>query len=330
MQARAANDGAQLRRYDWESHLAPVEEQALVAQTSTMLDKAVGATRLIAEKTAWLGNITPRRWAIGAAGLAGIAVLGGLGLTLMLDAPNGDGLPAVAVAEPVVPTAISPETQQLAEAPQAQPVVAEAQPVAAAPQPDTTSAPQPPVQAAPQIQPASEVSTPAPVNAGSALMQPQASPPPPAAPENILETNDARWASTAEPKTAPQPEKATAQADTSPDQPAPAPQAVAPDASTTGGIVQAKPKARKPAAKAPAASDTTTETAKPASAAPIGLGSAVVTMAVKMRAGEDNDSDVVKVLPAKANVEVLSCKGWCKVSYDGQEGYVFKRFLKQG
>jgi hypothetical protein len=324
LQARAANDAAPLRHYDWEAHLAPVEEQPVVTQSPTMLDKAVEATRLIAEKTAWLGNIAPRRWAIGAASVAGIAILGGLGLgmTLMFDAPSGDETAAVTASEPVVAAAVAPETQQLAEAPQVQPV-------AATPQPDTTSAPQAAAPAVPQIQAASEITVSAPINASTALMQPQASPPPPAAPANILETNDARWASAAEPQTTPPPEKATAQAVTSPNQPTPAPQGVAPDASTTGGIVQAKPKVRKPAAKAPAASDTT-ETAKPASAAPIGPGSAVITSAVKMRAGEDNDSDVVKVLPAKASVQVLSCKAWCKVSYDGTEGYVFKRFLKRG
>jgi hypothetical protein len=36
---------------------------------------------------------------------------------------------------------------------------------------------------------------------------------------------------------------------------------------------------------------------------------------------------VVGVVPAKATVHVLNCKGWCRISYNGRQGYVFKSFL---
>jgi hypothetical protein len=57
-----------------------------------------------------------------------------------------------------------------------------------------------------------------------------------------------------------------------------------------------------------------------------GYASTVHT-AVKLHAGPSNGSRSIGVVPGKATVHVLSCKGWCKVSYAGKEGYVFKSFL---
>jgi hypothetical protein len=55
-----------------------------------------------------------------------------------------------------------------------------------------------------------------------------------------------------------------------------------------------------------------------------------VHMAVKLHAGPSNGSRSVGVVPSKATVHVLSCSGWCKVSYQGREGYVYKSFLGHG
>jgi len=52
-----------------------------------------------------------------------------------------------------------------------------------------------------------------------------------------------------------------------------------------------------------------------------------VHTAVKLRAGPSNGSRSIGVVPGKATVHVLSCQGWCKVSYEGREGYIFKNFL---
>jgi hypothetical protein len=57
-----------------------------------------------------------------------------------------------------------------------------------------------------------------------------------------------------------------------------------------------------------------------------GYASTVHT-AVKLHAGPSNGSRSIGVVPGKATVHVLSCKGWCKVSYAGKEGYIFKSFL---
>jgi hypothetical protein len=52
-----------------------------------------------------------------------------------------------------------------------------------------------------------------------------------------------------------------------------------------------------------------------------------VHTAVKLRAGPSNGSRSIGVVPGKATVQLLNCKGWCKVYYAGKEGYVFKSFL---
>jgi hypothetical protein len=57
-----------------------------------------------------------------------------------------------------------------------------------------------------------------------------------------------------------------------------------------------------------------------------GYASTVHT-AVKLHAGPSNGSRSIGVVPGKATVHVLNCKGWCKVSYAGKEGYIFKSFL---
>ncbi|MDN5927774.1 MAG: SH3 domain-containing protein [Hyphomicrobiales bacterium] len=52
-----------------------------------------------------------------------------------------------------------------------------------------------------------------------------------------------------------------------------------------------------------------------------------VSTAVRLHASASNGSRTIGVVPKKATVHVLSCKGWCKVSYQGKEGYVYKSFL---
>jgi hypothetical protein len=48
---------------------------------------------------------------------------------------------------------------------------------------------------------------------------------------------------------------------------------------------------------------------------------------VKLHAGPSNGSRSLGVVPRKATVQVLSCSGWCKVSYGGKQGYIYKSFL---
>lgn len=59
----------------------------------------------------------------------------------------------------------------------------------------------------------------------------------------------------------------------------------------------------------------------------VAAGSARVTAAVKLRSGPTKGSGVLGVVPAGSAVNVLSCDGWCQVSYNGRTGWVYKNFL---
>jgi len=61
---------------------------------------------------------------------------------------------------------------------------------------------------------------------------------------------------------------------------------------------------------------------------PAGMRPATVTSAVNLRAGPDNDAEVVKVLPERAAIQAEADCGWCRVSHDGTTGYVYKSFIE--
>ena len=75
---------------------------------------------------------------------------------------------------------------------------------------------------------------------------------------------------------------------------------------------------------------TTMEDVAHSGAKPISTGGsrAVVTTAVNLRVGRDNRSHVLTVVPAGASVELFGCDQWCKIAYDGHEGFVYKEFVR--
>jgi uncharacterized protein YgiM (DUF1202 family) len=48
---------------------------------------------------------------------------------------------------------------------------------------------------------------------------------------------------------------------------------------------------------------------------------------VRMHSGAGNHTGVVGVVPDNATVRVLNCDSWCRISYNGKQGYIFKSFL---
>lgn len=54
---------------------------------------------------------------------------------------------------------------------------------------------------------------------------------------------------------------------------------------------------------------------------------AKVTDHVNLRAGPNDESKVLTVVPAKETVEVVNCKGWCEVEFKGRKGFIYKSFL---
>lgn len=97
----------------------------------------------------------------------------------------------------------------------------------------------------------------------------------------------------------------------------------APVAATNSEVGGAAATPASPAAAAPVATPTT----KAASIADLGPGRAQVTSGVKLRGNPDNAAPTVGYLKPGAQVEVVSCKGWCEVVAGDKRGFVFKRFL---
>jgi hypothetical protein len=82
-----------------------------------------------------------------------------------------------------------------------------------------------------------------------------------------------------------------------------------PDKAETAAIPAAKP--AKPAADDDAADD------------------GHILRAVTMRSGPKKGAAAIGTIPAKAAVQVMSCKSWCQVVYKGKRGWIYKSFLKR-
>jgi len=52
--------------------------------------------------------------------------------------------------------------------------------------------------------------------------------------------------------------------------------------------------------------------------------------AVTMRAKPSSRGSVLGTVPGRATVEVISCKSWCEIIYNGKQGFVYKGFLRNG
>jgi Bacterial SH3 domain len=109
-----------------------------------------------------------------------------------------------------------------------------------------------------------------------------------------------------------------------PEQAAKAPDAAKPkaDSSETASIPDEKDSAQRARA-------TIEDVSRSAASKPVETGGsrAFVTTAAKLHAGPENHSHVIAVVPAKAAVELFSCTQWCKVAYDGHEGWIYKEFV---
>ncbi len=91
-----------------------------------------------------------------------------------------------------------------------------------------------------------------------------------------------------------------------------------PDQTVTAALAPADPPKGQPVSRSVAPEVAPVKTSK----------KALISEAVKLRARPDGKSAVVGVLPARAEVQLGSCKGWCQVSYQGKSGYVWKSFVR--
>lgn len=61
------------------------------------------------------------------------------------------------------------------------------------------------------------------------------------------------------------------------------------------------------------------------------MGQGLVTSYVNMRAGPENEAEILKVLPQNATVSVLdSCPNWCQIEHEGVRGFVYGSFVDRG
>ncbi|MBZ9847957.1 SH3 domain-containing protein [Mesorhizobium sp. CA14] len=98
------------------------------------------------------------------------------------------------------------------------------------------------------------------------------------------------------------------------------------DGAQTAAIPEANPQVPDPQ---PAATDSSAQPepkAQKASAAANGH----VLRAVTMRSGPKKGAAAIITVPAKASVQVVNCKKWCEIVYNGKHGWVYKSYVKTG
>ncbi|MER8482530.1 SH3 domain-containing protein [Mesorhizobium sp. M1322] len=102
-----------------------------------------------------------------------------------------------------------------------------------------------------------------------------------------------------------------------------APNNTAPDGAQTAAIPSPKPE--EPAATQTDGTQAKVE-AKKASAADTGR----ILRAVTMRTGPKNNAAAIVTVPAKTSVQVMGCKKWCEIVYNGKRGWIYRSFVKTG
>ncbi|MER9852617.1 MULTISPECIES: SH3 domain-containing protein [unclassified Mesorhizobium] len=95
-----------------------------------------------------------------------------------------------------------------------------------------------------------------------------------------------------------------------------------PDGAQTAAIPAVQPQV--PAAEG----DDSQAKAKPRKAAAAGTGR--ILRAVTMRSGPKKNAAAIGTVPAKTSVQVMSCKKWCQITYNGKTGWIYKSYIKTG
>jgi hypothetical protein len=98
------------------------------------------------------------------------------------------------------------------------------------------------------------------------------------------------------------------------------------DGAQTAAIPEAKPQA--PDADPPAADNAAQSKPKAQKVGTAANGR--VLRAVTMRSGPKKGAAAIVTVPAKASVQVMSCKQWCEIVYSGKHGWVYKSYVKTG
>ena len=109
---------------------------------------------------------------------------------------------------------------------------------------------------------------------------------------------------------------------------APAPAAASnPDGAKTAAIPEVQP--QKPEQQ-PAASDDDGSKAKAKPRKVAAAGNGRILRAVTMRSGPKKNAAAIGTVPARTSVQVMSCKQWCQIVYNGKTGWIYKSYIKTG
>ncbi|MCV3205526.1 SH3 domain-containing protein [Mesorhizobium sp. YC-39] len=55
-----------------------------------------------------------------------------------------------------------------------------------------------------------------------------------------------------------------------------------------------------------------------------------ILRAVTMRTGPKKNAAAMVTVPAKTSVQVMGCKQWCQIVYNGKRGWIYKSYIKTG
>ncbi|MER8434633.1 SH3 domain-containing protein [Mesorhizobium caraganae] len=108
-----------------------------------------------------------------------------------------------------------------------------------------------------------------------------------------------------------------------------APDAAAKDGHNHGAETAAipTPKPQLPDAQSSAAADDAQ--AKPQKVAAADATGRILRT-VTMRTGPKKNAAAMGTVPAKSSVQVVSCKKWCQIVYNGKRGWIYKSYIKTG
>ncbi|RUU14636.1 SH3 domain-containing protein [Mesorhizobium sp. USDA-HM6] len=98
------------------------------------------------------------------------------------------------------------------------------------------------------------------------------------------------------------------------------------DGAQTAAIPDAKPQV--PDAQTAATEDAAQDQPKPQQVSAGANGR--ILRAVTMRSGPKKGAAAIVTVPAKSSVQVMGCKKWCEIVYNGKHGWVYKTYVKTG
>ncbi|MDX8527842.1 SH3 domain-containing protein [Mesorhizobium sp. MSK_1335] len=98
------------------------------------------------------------------------------------------------------------------------------------------------------------------------------------------------------------------------------------DGAQTAAIPEARPQVPDPQ---PAATNDAAQ-AKPKPQKASATANGRILRGVTMRSGPKKGAAAIGTIPAKSSVQVMSCKQWCEIVYNGKHGWVYKSYVKTG